>query len=304
MKKLGKVSNMNNLDDIGVSSFIEKLFEASICSYESKYMNVGNVQDIGEFEELAELSKGSGSTAASLASAFGLKGQGGASEGDALQKAVSAFVQSSKGKGAGRKEQTSDDALPAPPERKPKRQTAATVDSSLLYGADELRSHARDADDGGMDGDYDDEGDYNAMLKGGGRGGSDRKRRKAPDERMNDEDDDDGPNLLEAFAKKKKEFLKRKEEHYTAEPRYGGVEESLPESGKRGVTYEIMKNKGLTPHRSKLNRNPRVKKREQHRKAVVARKGQVRDVVGGSGAYGGELTGIKANIARSRKLEA
>jgi Sas10 C-terminal domain len=48
--------------------------------------------------------------------------------------------------------------------------------------------------------------------------------------------------------------------------------------GRRGASYEIIKNRGLTPHRNKLARNPRVKKREAYRKAVIRRKGQVRDV--------------------------
>jgi Sas10 C-terminal domain len=39
-----------------------------------------------------------------------------------------------------------------------------------------------------------------------------------------------------------------------------------------------MKNRGLVAHKSKLNRNPRVKKREQYRKALVRRKGHVREV--------------------------
>jgi U3 small nucleolar RNA-associated protein 3 len=66
----------------------------------------------------------------------------------------------------------------------------------------------------------------------------------------------------------------------------------------------MIKNKGLTPHRKKANRNPRVKKREAYHKAVVARKGQVRESVGGAAGdgYGGELTGIKSNLSRSRRL--
>lgn len=80
-------------------------------------------------------------------------------------------------------------------------------------------------------------------------------------------------------------------------------EDSDAEDGKRGASYQIMKNKGLTAHKSKLNRNPRVKKRLQYRKAVIRRKGQVRDVrVGESGKYGGETTGIKSNLSRSRKI--
>ncbi|CEG37439.1 Disrupter of silencing SAS10 [Plasmopara halstedii] len=75
------------------------------------------------------------------------------------------------------------------------------------------------------------------------------------------------------------------------------------EGAKRGASYQIMKNKGLKAHKSKLNRNPRVKKRMQYRKAIIRRKGQVRDVrVGEASKYGGESTGIKANLSRSRKI--
>lgn len=44
---------------------------------------------------------------------------------------------------------------------------------------------------------------------------------------------------------------------------------------KRPITYEIAKNKGLTPHRKKELRNPRVKHRMKYRKAKIRRKGQV-----------------------------
>ncbi|TDH66668.1 uncharacterized protein CCR75_005187 [Bremia lactucae] len=75
------------------------------------------------------------------------------------------------------------------------------------------------------------------------------------------------------------------------------------EGTKRGATYQIIKNQGLKAHKSKLNRNPRVKKRLQYRKAIIRRKGQVRDVrVGEAGKYGGESTGIKSNLSRSRKI--
>jgi U3 small nucleolar RNA-associated protein 3 len=48
------------------------------------------------------------------------------------------------------------------------------------------------------------------------------------------------------------------------------------EEGKRGITYQIAKNKGLTPHRKKEQRNPRVKHRNKYRRARICRKGQVR----------------------------
>lgn len=44
---------------------------------------------------------------------------------------------------------------------------------------------------------------------------------------------------------------------------------------KRGITYQIAKNKGLTPHRKKEQRNPRVKHRNKFRKAKIRRKGAV-----------------------------
>jgi U3 small nucleolar RNA-associated protein 3 len=128
-----------------------------------------------------------------------------------------------------------------------------------------------------------------------------RKRRRAP--ALNSVEDDDGPNVFDEFVSKKKEFLAKKKEHYTAEPRFGGFEETVDDGRKRAASYEIIKNRGLTPHRKKENRNARVKKRVKYEKAVVARKGQVRDVVqGAASSYGGEGTGIKAQVARSRKL--
>lgn len=45
---------------------------------------------------------------------------------------------------------------------------------------------------------------------------------------------------------------------------------------KRAITYQISRNKGLTPKRKKEQRNPRVKHRKKFRKAVIRRKSQVR----------------------------
>jgi U3 small nucleolar RNA-associated protein 3 len=94
---------------------------------------------------------------------------------------------------------------------------------------------------------------------------------------------------------------------YTPEQRLAGAHTSteLAQGQKRAATYQIMKNRGLVAHKAKINRNPRVKKKEQFRKATIARKGQVRDIRdAGEGAhYGGESTGIRSNLTRSRKIE-
>ena len=151
-----------------------------------------------------------------------------------------------------------------------------------------------------------------ALLQGVPQPVTERKRRRAPDEKMDEEADLGGEgesesdtgdaDLLESFTAAKKKFIATKKLHYTPAPRYGGIEQSVGDGEKRGASYEIIKNKGLTPHRKKANRNPRVKKRQMYAKAVVARKGQVREVVEHSGNYGGETTGIKANISKGRKI--
>ncbi|CEP62563.1 rRNA-processing protein SAS10 LALA0_S05e08416g [Lachancea lanzarotensis] len=74
----------------------------------------------------------------------------------------------------------------------------------------------------------------------------------------------------------------------------------MDDNTKRAVGYQIMKNKGLTPHRKKDNRNSRIKKRKKYDKAQKKLK-SVRAVYSGgqTGSYEGEKTGIKKNLTRS-----
>lgn len=72
--------------------------------------------------------------------------------------------------------------------------------------------------------------------------------------------------------------------------------------GKREIGQKIMANRGLTPHRSKETKNPRVRLRGKFSRAVTRRKGSVRDVKEKSEGYGGELTGVKTSVVKSRKL--
>ncbi len=64
----------------------------------------------------------------------------------------------------------------------------------------------------------------------------------------------------------------------------------------------IEKNRGLTPHRSKALKNPRKKHRIKFAQANVRRAGQVQPMREKSAGYGGEATGIKARISKSRRL--
>ena len=83
-----------------------------------------------------------------------------------------------------------------------------------------------------------------------------------------------------------------------------GAEETKEDSGdeRRGITYQIAKNKGLQPKRSKLQRNPRVKHRHKYEKAKVRRKGQVREVRKEVKKYSGEMSGINARVKKGVKL--
>ncbi|XP_068170971.1 something about silencing protein 10 [Antennarius striatus] len=80
-------------------------------------------------------------------------------------------------------------------------------------------------------------------------------------------------------------------------------EEEPDPDAKRGITYQMAKNKGLTPKRKKIDRNPRVKHREKFRRAKVRRKGQVREVRREDKRYSGEMSGIRAGVKKSVKLK-
>lgn len=78
--------------------------------------------------------------------------------------------------------------------------------------------------------------------------------------------------------------------------------DKLDANGKRAINYQILKNKGLTPHRKKENRNSRVKKRIKYDKAKKKLASTRAVYKEPTGAYAGEKTGIKKNLARSTKF--
>lgn len=72
---------------------------------------------------------------------------------------------------------------------------------------------------------------------------------------------------------------------------------------KRAINYEMMKNKGLTPKRDKMYRNPRVRNRIKSRKALIKHKSIVPKVRTQEKRYGGEATGIRTNVVRAVKIK-
>ncbi|CAF0952509.1 unnamed protein product [Didymodactylos carnosus] len=80
-----------------------------------------------------------------------------------------------------------------------------------------------------------------------------------------------------------------------------GDDEKIHE--KRKITYQIEKNKGLTPKRKKENRNSRVRHRNRYEKALNKRKSRVPTARNEEKKYTGEPTGIRAGIKRGVKLK-
>ncbi|KAL6708427.1 something about silencing protein 10 [Coniothyrium glycines] len=84
-------------------------------------------------------------------------------------------------------------------------------------------------------------------------------------------------------------------------------QEIIGEDGRRMISYQIAKNKGLAPHRKKSVRNPRVKKKEKYKEKQKKLKSMkpvfdAKSAGMGRANYGGELTGIKKGLVRSTKL--
>ncbi|KAJ2159042.1 something about silencing protein 10 [Coemansia sp. RSA 552] len=92
----------------------------------------------------------------------------------------------------------------------------------------------------------------------------------------------------------------RRQAHWAQMVAANEAEEAAVEgSTKRGVNYQILKNKGLLPRRTKEQRNPRVKRRQRYEKAKKKLSSSAAQVRAQEGNYGGEATGIKSNLTRS-----
>lgn len=120
-------------------------------------------------------------------------------------------------------------------------------------------------------------------------------------------DDDEDDFIDENLVKNDKEIQMdipesdSEEEQVEEDDEMGGEDDD--DENRRGITYQMAKNKGLTPHRKKENRNPRVKYRNKYKKALTRRKGAVRKVYTETKRYTGEMSGIKSSVRKSIKIK-
>lgn len=120
-------------------------------------------------------------------------------------------------------------------------------------------------------------------------------------------DDDEYYDMVASRSKKRKDDKQARADAHAEAERLGGKvyeQEEIGPDGKRAITYQIQKNKGLHAKRSKDSRNPRVKKRKKYeeKKKKLGSTKQLYKGGEGRGGYGGELTGIKKNLVKSVKL--
>ncbi|KAK7400856.1 hypothetical protein VNO78_12164 [Psophocarpus tetragonolobus] len=129
-----------------------------------------------------------------------------------------------------------------------------------------------------------------------------------PEEVTEEEEEEDGSGDSENEFYKQVEQLRAaklaaKAETYSRSTSVSSLPETTVE-GKRLISSQMEKNRGLTRNRNKANKNPRKNYKLKHQKAVKNRKGQVQSIRRPTAPYGGESSGINAAISRSIRFKS
>ncbi|OAF67950.1 hypothetical protein A3Q56_04327 [Intoshia linei] len=110
-------------------------------------------------------------------------------------------------------------------------------------------------------------------------------------------------NLLTEFNTKIQPILKKRNVEFNLSNDKSEINtEIVQNEPKRLITKQIMKNRGLTPRRKKIDRNSRIKHKHKYRKALIRRRGQVRPHRKELDKYDGEKYGIRKNVSHSVRL--
>ncbi|KAG2409111.1 uncharacterized protein HKW66_Vig0039330 [Vigna angularis] len=128
-----------------------------------------------------------------------------------------------------------------------------------------------------------------------------------PDEVEDADDDDNGSGDSENEFYKQVEQLRAaklaaKAEAYSRNTSVSSQLETV--EGKRLISSQMEKNRGLTRNRNKAKKNPRKNYKLKHQKAVKNRKGQIQSIRRPTAPYGGETSGINAAVSRSIRFKS
>ncbi|KAF5369551.1 hypothetical protein D9758_002554 [Tetrapyrgos nigripes] len=130
------------------------------------------------------------------------------------------------------------------------------------------------------------------------QGGADLDDTEPEPRKPEDEDMEGVDGYYELVKQKSKEKKEKKKAEYEATRAAERIIEEDESSGPRSLTRAILANKGLTPHRSKSVRNPRVKKRQKFEKAKKKVASQKAVYKGGLSDTGGRYEGEKSGISK------
>lgn len=140
---------------------------------------------------------------------------------------------------------------------------------------------------------------------GDGNGNDDQMGDLGPNEVINEDDAGSGDSENE-FYKQVEQLraakLAAKAETYSRNTTVSSLPETV--EGKRLISSQMEKNRGLTRNRNKAKKNPRKNYKLKHQKAVKNRKGQVQSIKRPTAPYGGESSGINAAISRSIRFKS
>lgn len=115
--------------------------------------------------------------------------------------------------------------------------------------------------------------------------------------------DDDDIVMRKMLTKKAKKEARKARRDAEAKPHEYTFKDTISPDVKRRASSQVVKNRGLTRYRPRDKKTPRTKNRLAYNKAVVRRKGAVRDYSGKPGStYSGEGSGINMASRKGSRL--